>query len=188
VLVEVADTGEAQAIYEQARRHRVLASDVVPGARTVLFDGVEDPAALADQVRRWPLAPPASAEGPLVEVPTRYDGADLAEVARCWQMTPAEVVAAHTGTTFQVAFCGFAPGFAYCTGLPMTVPRRASPRPQVPAGAVGLADEFTGIYPSASPGGWQLIGRTDLRVWDTDRDPPAMLSPGTRVRFVEAAS
>jgi KipI family sensor histidine kinase inhibitor len=186
VLVEVADTGAAQALYQQARRHRVRAADVVPGARSVLFDGVEDPAGLAEQVRRWSPAAAVSAQGPLVEVPTRYDGADLDEVARCWEMTRAEVVATHSGTAFQVAFCGFAPGFAYCTGLTRTVPRRPSPRQEVPAGAVGLADEFTGIYPRASPGGWQLIGRTDLRVWDTDRDPPALLTPGTRVRFVEA--
>jgi len=98
------------------------------------------------------------------------------------------VVTTHTGTELVVAFCGFAPGFPYCTGLPerLAVPRLDSPRTRVPAGAVGLAGPFTGIYPTASPGGWRLIGHTDLVLWDTDRDPPATLVPGTRVRFVAA--
>jgi KipI family sensor histidine kinase inhibitor len=103
-------------------------------------------------------------------------------------MTVAEAVATHTSTDFVVAFCGFAPGFAYCTGLPdeLTVPRHADPRPRVPAGSVGLAGEFTGVYPTASPGGWRLLGRTDLTLWEPDREQPATLAPGTRVRFVQA--
>jgi KipI family sensor histidine kinase inhibitor len=103
-------------------------------------------------------------------------------------MTRDEVVTTHTGTELVVAFCGFAPGFPYCTGLPerLAVPRLDAPRTRVPAGAVGLAGPFTGIYPTASPGGWRLIGHTDLVLWDTDRDPPATLVPGTRVRFVAA--
>ncbi len=125
---------------------------------------------------------------PSVEVPTTYDGADLDDVARLWGMTRAEAVATHTGTAFVVAFCGFAPGFAYCTGLPddLAVPRLDRPRARVPAGSVGLAGEFTGVYPGESPGGWRLIGRTDLRLWDATRDEPALLAPGTRVRFTEA--
>ncbi len=118
----------------------------------------------------------------------RYDGADLDEVARLWDMTRGEAVATHTGTDFVVAFCGFAPGFAYCTGLPepLHVPRRDSPRTRVPAGSVGLAGEFTGVYPNASPGGWQLLGVTDLTLFDVTAEPPALLSPGTRIRFSEA--
>ena len=121
-------------------------------------------------------------------MPTTYDGDDLDDVARLWEMTRDEVVATHTGTELVVAFCGFAPGFPYCTGLPehLSVPRLDSPRAQVPAGSVGLAGPFTGVYPSASPGGWRLIGRTDLSLWEPDRDPPATLAPGTRVRFVVA--
>jgi KipI family sensor histidine kinase inhibitor len=120
-----------------------------------------------------------------VEVPTRYDGPDLDDVARLWDMTRHEVVRTHSGTDFVVAFCGFAPGFAYCTGLPAgrAVSRLPSPRPRVPAGAVGLAGEFTGVYPSSSPGGWRLIGRTDLVLWRPEAEPPATLPPGTRVRF-----
>jgi KipI family sensor histidine kinase inhibitor len=97
-----------------------------------------------------------------------------------------EVIARHLATEFRVAFCGFAPGFGYLTGLPaeLAVPRLATPRPRVPAGSVGLAGAYTGIYPSASPGGWLLIGRTDVVLFDVAADPPALLGPGARVRFV----
>jgi KipI family sensor histidine kinase inhibitor len=105
-------------------------------------------------------------------------------------MTADEVVATHTASDLVVAFCGFAPGFAYCTGLPerLAVPRLDSPRARVPAGSVGLAGPFTGVYPTESPGGWRLLGRTDLVLWDEERDPPATLSPGTAVRFVAVGS
>jgi KipI family sensor histidine kinase inhibitor len=188
LLVEVADTAAAIALFGEARRRQVAATDVVPGARTVLFDGAEDPDALAAELEHWTPAAGSATAGKLVEVPTRYDGADLEDVARRWAMTTREVVATHTGTPFTVAFCGFAPGFAYCSGLPesLAVPRLDTPRPRVPAGAVGLAGAFTGVYPTASPGGWRLVGRTDLRLWDPDRAEPAALPPGTRVRFVEA--
>ncbi|HEV7208571.1 MAG TPA: 5-oxoprolinase/urea amidolyase family protein [Mycobacteriales bacterium] len=181
--------------------------DLVPGARTLLLDGV-DPVAAAQllaehEQRALPstsaaaagLAAPvrlalpstSAAEEDVVEVPVIYDGADLAEVARIWQMTERQVVARHTGTEFTVAFCGFAPGFPYLVGLGGQMPRRATARPTVPAGSVGLAGSFCGIYPSASPGGWQLLGRTDACLFDPDRTPPALLPPGTRVRFVEVA-
>jgi len=97
------------------------------------------------------------------------------------------VIAAITAAELTVAFGGFAPGFGYLTGLPkqLHVPRRATPRTRVPAGAVGLAGEFAGVYPRPSPGGWQLVGRTDVVLFDPNREPPALLSPGTRVRFRE---
>lgn len=160
-------------------------AELVPGARTLLLDGVDVAAATA-LLRTLPQPDPSAAAGAarLVEVPVVYDGADLPDVARLWGVDEAEVVARHTGTEFRVAFCGFAPGFPYLLGLPGRVPRRASPRPAVPAGSVGLADRWCGIYPTASPGGWQLLGRTDLPLFDPDRDPPALLPPGTRVRFV----
>ena len=164
------------------------AVDVVPAARTVLVDGlsglsVDDVVAAAGRA-----AARDADEGALVEVPTTYDGDDLDVVARHGGMTRDEVVATHTGTDFVVAFCGFAPGFAYLAGLPgdLAVPRLDSPRPRVPAGSVAVAGEYTGVYPRSSPGGWLLLGRTDLVLWDTDADPPALLVPGTRVRFVEA--
>lgn len=185
VLVELDDEQQALALYDEARRRGVDASDIVSAARTVLFEGVGDAAALASSLPGWEVRTSA-ASGELVEVPTTYDGADLEDVARRWDMTREEVVATHTGHELVVAFCGFAPGFPYCTGLPerFAVPRLDSPRTRVPAGAVGLAGLFTGIYPTESPGGWRLLGRTELRLWDPDRDPPATLRPGTRVRFV----
>ena len=125
---------------------------------------------------------------PLVEVPTVYDGADLAEVAELWGVSAEAAVRIHTGPEYRVAFCGFAPGFAYLTGLPARyeVPRRATPRTSVPAGSVALAGPYTGVYPRSSPGGWQLLGRTDLPLWDAARDPAALLAPGVRVRFTAA--
>jgi len=190
LLVEVSDTAAAMRVYDEALRREVEAADVVPAARTVLFAGVPDLARLEKELAEWEpeqeTTPPA-AQGPVVEVPTVYDGPDLDSVARHWAVTTREVVERHTSQEMFVAFCGFSPGFAYCTGPATTlpVPRLAEPRTRVPAGAVGLADLFTGVYPSESPGGWQLIGRTDLVLWDERREQPATLAPGTRVRFVE---
>jgi KipI family sensor histidine kinase inhibitor len=185
LLVELDDAQQALAVYDEARRRGVEASDIVSAARTVLFEGVVDVEALAASLPSWQTSG-TWVTGDLVEVPTIYDGEDLDDVAHRWDMTRGEVVATHTGAELVVAFCGFAPGFPYCTGLPgrLAVPRLDSPRSRVPAGAVGLAGSFTGIYPTASPGGWRLIGRTELVLWDVDRDPPATLVPGTRVRFV----
>lgn len=124
--------------------------------------------------------------GPLVELDTVYDGEDLAEVARLTGLGSAEAVAAvHSGTEWTAAFCGFAPGFAYLTGGDprLEVPRRAEPRTRVPAGAVALAGPYSAAYPGPSPGGWQLIGRTGAPLWDLDRETPALIVPGTRVRF-----
>jgi KipI family sensor histidine kinase inhibitor len=189
LLVEVPDPATALALFRQARARHVPASDIVPAARSVLLDGLPDREHWARELAGWQVGPdPADPSGATVEVPTRYDGADLDDVARRWDMTVEEVVATHTGTAFVVAFCGFAPGFAYCTGLDerLAVPRHHDPRPRVPAGAVALADAFTGVYPTASPGGWRLLGRTDLSLWDPAREQPATLAPGTRVRFVRA--
>jgi KipI family sensor histidine kinase inhibitor len=172
-------------------RTDVSARDVVPAARTILVAGLRglDAEGLLGALTesRPGLEREQQRE---VEVPVTYDGEDLEEVARLWEMTTVEAVATHTATTFTVAFCGFSPGFAYCTGLPerLHVPRRRTPRTRVPAGSVGLAGEFTGVYPTASPGGWQLLGRTDLTLWDSAADRPATLSPGTVVRFVDVGA
>lgn len=187
LLVDVADHHAALALYRAVRASGLAVRDVVPAARSVLLDGVADLDAVERELAGWEHLP-ERATGDVVEVPTRYDGPDLEEVARLWQMTTAEVVATHTALEHEVAFCGFAPGFAYCAGLPehLAVPRRHDPRPRVPAGSVAVADRWTGVYPTASPGGWQLLGRTDLGLWDVACDQPATLAPGTRVRFVEA--
>jgi len=183
VLVEVADAEQALDLAQWVRG-RVTADEVVPAARTVLLDGV-DPAAAGAVLADWRPGRAAYA-GELVELPVVYDGPDLASVARRVGLSVDEVVTVHSGIEHVVAFCGFAPGFAYLTGSPWDVPRLESPRPRVEPGSIGLAGSMTGTYPSASPGGWQLIGRTDAVLWDAARPEPALLPPGTRVRFVPA--
>ncbi|WP_328321680.1 5-oxoprolinase subunit B family protein [Streptomyces sp. NBC_00388] len=199
LLVELPTGAAAEAFHAELLHRRALGRlpavrEIVPGARTVLLDGVSDgssgaPARLARSLVTWRIPPLPLDAGPAVEVPVVYDGPDLAEVAGAWGVTPGEVARIHSGTEFRVAFSGFAPGFGYLTGLPerFQVPRRATPRTRVPAGALALAGPYTGVYPRASPGGWQLIGRTPDpgRLWDPDRDPAALLTPGTRVRFTE---
>ncbi|MDD7965709.1 5-oxoprolinase subunit B family protein [Actinomycetospora lemnae] len=169
--------------------------DVVPAARTVLVTAPGAPEALR-AVRALldgidlGAAPDRGAAGS-VELPVHYDGEDLELVARDAGWSTADVVAAHTGAELTVAFGGFAPGFAYLTGLPEALhqPRLDTPRPRIPAGAVGVAGEFGGVYPRTSPGGWRLIGRLTEdapTLFDPDRDPPALLVPGTTVRFRDA--
>jgi KipI family sensor histidine kinase inhibitor len=167
--------------------------EVVPGANTTLVvaaDGTDRAA-----VEAW-LAVVAESEhdnadpaaGGLVEIPVVYDGDDLAGVATATGLTVAEVVDRHISSTYRCAFCGFAPGFGYLTGLDpsLHLPRRATPRPRVPAGSVAIAAAYSAVYPTASPGGWHLLGRTEVELWRTDRDPPAMITPGAFVRFVPA--
>jgi KipI family sensor histidine kinase inhibitor len=190
LLVEVSSGEEAQALHAELLRRRAEGSlavgEIVPAARTVLLDGLSDPARLAAELTARALPPVPPRAGATVEVPVRYDGPDLADVAAHWGVPVPEVARIHAGTEFRVAFCGFAPGFGYLTGLPPRygVPRRSTPRTAVPAGSVALAGPYTGVYPRSSPGGWQLIGTTDLVLWDHTRVPAALLSPGTRVRFV----
>jgi KipI family sensor histidine kinase inhibitor len=168
--------------------------DVVPGAGTVLVitePGSLDLAELAGRLLALPLPPPSRADAALTEIPVVYDGPDLDEVARLTGLTPGEVVARHLAGEYTVGWLGFSPGFGYLTGLDpvlASVPRLAEPRLRVPAGAVAIAGGFAGVYSSTSPGGWRLLGRTSAALWDTDRDPPAMLAPGMRVRFREAGA
>jgi KipI family sensor histidine kinase inhibitor len=164
--------------------------DIVPAARTVLLklDGPRRQSAVRRRLRTLrvdaDMVPTAPPEAPTL-IDVVYDGADLAEVAERTGLTTAQVINAHTATLWQVGFGGFAPGFAYLVGGDprLAVPRRSEPRSSVPAGAVGLAGEFTGIYPRRSPGGWQLIGHTDVVLWDIDRPNPALLTPGMWVQF-----
>ena len=195
LLVEL-DSTEAALAYAAALRSRPDAAvgEIVPAARTVLVVAGDD-AAVGD-LRQVLLGvslkhdPAGLEEAPTVEIPVTYDGQDLADVARLTGLSEEEVVAAHTGQTWRVAFGGFAPGFGYLLGEDdrLHVPRRAQSRTEVPPGSVGLAGEYSGIYPRTSPGGWQLIGHTDVRLWDLERDPPALLAPGVRVSFVRATS
>lgn len=192
LLVEVGSLEEVLALADAVRAAALPGVlDVVPAAATVLLRTAPgtDLAALRRAVLALDVqvgAPPA--DGDPVEIAVHYDGPDLDDVAALTGLSVDEVVAAHTGTPWRVAFGGFAPGFAYLAegDNRLQVPRRREPRTSVPAGAVGLAGEFSGVYPRASPGGWQLIGRTDAVLWDADREPPALLAPGAWVRFVTA--
>lgn len=193
LLLECADGDQVEAwrgeLFRRRDRGELYAVEIVPAARTVLLDGVPDPPAAAELISGWAPRPAAgTAPGPLVRIPTRYDGEDLPDVAAMWGISVAEAVDRLTGTELRVAFCGFAPGFAYLTGLPAAaaVPRLPTPRPKVPAGSVALAGEYAGVYPIASPGGWRLVGRSEVTLFDVRRDPPALLVPGTRVRLVAA--
>ncbi|WP_350280540.1 allophanate hydrolase subunit 1 [Kribbella sp. HUAS MG21] len=161
--------------------------DIVPAARTILVRTSGGLEALSRALRAVTPAPRAQAQGDLIEIPVTYDGEDLEDVARLLGCCTDEVVARHTGEEWTVAFCGFAPGFGYLTSTTAwEVVRRESPRTKVPAGAVALAGEFSGVYPRESPGGWQLIGRTSVRIFDSEREPAALFHPGRRVRFVDA--
>jgi KipI family sensor histidine kinase inhibitor len=196
---------------EAARRARAVAAAVDAIRREVPGFGVPVPAAtsvlvpfdpralLADEVEsrlaaaltHVPSAGATPPDPPLHELPVRYggdDGPDLASVAEEIGRSPADVIALHAATTYEVLFLGFAPGFAYLGELPapLVVPRLATPRPRVPAGSVAIAGSMTAVYPHASPGGWRLLGRTDARLFDPGATPPARLRPGDRVRFLPA--
>ena len=191
VLLEFDSTADVLA-WAAALREAALPGvlDIVPASRTVLLklDGSRYQGAVRRRLRTLRVAPDTVAAVPPEEptvIDVVYDGADLAEVADRTGLTTAQVINAHTATPWQVGFGGFAPGFAYLVGGDprLAVPRRSEPRSSVPAGAVGLAGEFTGIYPRRSPGGWQLIGHTDVVLWDIDRPNPALLTPGMWVQF-----
>ncbi|HEY5835447.1 5-oxoprolinase subunit B family protein [Streptomyces sp.] len=193
VLVETEDGERAEALHAELLRRRAAGefaevAEIVPAARTVLVTGLADPRGFAAGVARWEVPPVERGGGDPVELAVRFDGPDLAEVAGLWGVGTGEVAELVTGTAFRVAFCGFAPGFGYLTGLPehLRVPRLDTPRTVVPAGSVALAGPYAGVYPRPSPGGWQIIGTTDAVVWDPDRDPAALLTPGTDVRFTAA--
>ncbi|MEB0110699.1 5-oxoprolinase subunit PxpB [Variovorax sp. RTB1] len=180
------------ALASEASRWRGV-HEVLPGMNnlTLLFDPLEIEASeLEIQVfAAWPQLTATAIEGRQIEIPVRYggeDGPDLADVAAHTGLTPAEVVQRHAAADYIVYFLGFLPGFAFMGGLPtsLATPRRAEPRTAVPARSVGIGGEQTGIYPLVSPGGWQLIGRTSLELFDPKNEPPTLLRPGDRVRFV----
>ncbi|MBS0454236.1 MAG: 5-oxoprolinase/urea amidolyase family protein [Proteobacteria bacterium] len=193
VLVELDDLPQTLGLLASLQAMPIEGvGEIVPGARTLLIEfdsqriGRE---ALAAELATRPLDLRSTEAGACVEIPVHYDGEDLGEVAQLLGIGTQEVVHRHTGTDWFVAFTGFAPGFAYLSGgdpLLHRVPRRTTPRTRIPPGAVAVAGGFSGVYPKASPGGWQILGQTFTPMWDLSRDPPALLQPGQRVRFVDA--
>ncbi len=191
LLIEVESLDEVLALYSalvQAPPDGVV--DLVPAARTLMLridPAVTDPFEVGRVVRSVRPRPGRRHDERLLEIPVAYDGEDLDEVGRLTGLGARGVIEAHTTQEWTVAFCGFAPGFAYLVGQDhrLEVPRREIPRTRVPARSVAMAGEFTGVYPRESPGGWQLLGSTTVQPWDLDRDPPSLLVPGVRVRFVE---
>ena len=191
LLVETESAAQAQAL-----RRAVLElappglRELVPGLASLLISVdplLVDLDALAARLPDLAVDRPVP-QGRSHELLVDYSGQDLAAVAQLAGLEPAEVVRRHTAASYEVAFLGFAPGFAYLTGLDpkLRLPRRAEPRLRVAAGSVAIADEFTGIYPQASPGGWHVLGHCDARLFDPSRAEPALFAPGDRVRFKAA--
>jgi 5-oxoprolinase (ATP-hydrolysing) subunit B len=188
-LVEMGEDDVAGYTAALRRAGRRVIAEVVPGARTVLVR-VGD-AAQTPEIGTWlagvvPVPAAASEVATVVDVPVVYDGDDLDDVASACGLAPDQVIERHRAAAYRCAFVGFAPGFAYLSGLhpSLHLPRRATPRTRVPAGAVAIAAGYSAVYPSESPGGWHLIGRTNAVMWDAGRDPPAAIRPGATVRFV----
>lgn len=194
LLVELADLDETLALLASLQRTPLAGvEELVPAARTILVrfrPSATSAGALVRQMAQRDLSQRAERSSTLVEIPVHYNGEDLAEVAQILGITVDEVVQRHTGSEYTVAFTGFAPGFAYLSGghPSLNVPRRSTPRTRLPAGSVGLAGTFSGVYPQASPGGWQIIGTTPVAMWDITRAQPALLQPGYRVHFVDIAT
>jgi KipI family sensor histidine kinase inhibitor len=164
-----------------------LFTEVVPAECTVLVCWDKDLSiSQIENLIANVTAVSAASPGRLVEIPVTYNGQDLTEVSQLTGLSESEVIELHSSTIFNAAFAGFAPGFMYCTGLPeiLQLPRRATPRTSVPAGSLAIADAYTAIYPMNSPGGWNLIGTTDIKMFDAKADQPSFLLPGDRVRFV----
>lgn len=193
LILQCDSTDEVLAWTEALRAARLPGVvDIVPAAVTVLvkLDGPRFQGVTRQRIRRLRVAadamnPDASDPADDIVIDVVYDGPDLADVAGHTGLSPAQVINAHTSTRWRVGFGGFAPGFAYLIGGDerLRVPRRPEPRTSVPAGAVGLAGEFSAVYPRQSPGGWQIIGHTDAVLWDIDRPEPALLTQGRWVRF-----
>lgn len=193
LLVDTGSLDRALALLDRLRAAQPLGLvELVPAARTLLlrFDPfLTDGATLQAVVAGLDLTDSAARSGQDIDIPVHYDGEDLGELAEMLGLSVPALIAKHEAADFTVAFTGFAPGFAYltCADTGLHVPRRKSPRVRIPAGSVALAGEFGGVYPSDSPGGWQILGRTPVPMWDLRRPRPALLAPGDRVRFRDIA-
>jgi KipI family sensor histidine kinase inhibitor len=194
VLVELDNLEQTLALLASLKSDPIAGiEELVPAARTILIHWRPTACSVAELVRQISqrdVCARAQRGGALIEIPVHYTGEDLIEVAQLLGITVEEVIRRHTSSEYTVAFTGFAPGFAYLSGghPSFNVPRRSTPRTRIPAGAVGLAGTFSGVYPQASPGGWQIIGVTPTAMWDLARDIPALLQPGYRVRFIDIAT
>lgn len=194
LLVELDNLEQTLALLASLKNEPIAGiEELVPAARTILISWRPTACSRADLVReigQRDVSARAQRGGTLIEIPVHYNGEDLADVAQLLGVTPEEVIRRHTGSEYTVAFTGFAPGFAYLSGghPSFNLPRRSTPRTRIPAGAIGLAGTFSGVYPQASPGGWQIIGVTPTAMWDLARDVPALLQPGYRVRFLNIAT
>ncbi|CAN5354463.1 5-oxoprolinase subunit PxpB [soil metagenome] len=193
ILVELDSADQAQALAASLRTDPTSGViEAVPGLASLLveldplFADTDRVAAVIE--RRIVGLDPTPLAGATHTIPVVYDGPDLDEVGALLDLEPSEVVALHASVELRVLFCGFAPGFAYLGDLPaaLHVPRLASPRAHTPAGSVAIAGSMSGIYPADLPGGWRVIGRTDVSLFDPRRDPPALMLPGDRVRFEPA--
>lgn len=193
LLVELPTLAETSSLFSALQAVALPGiKEIIPAARTLLisFAPHETSAtALAGRINQLDLHALVSHSDHCVEVPVDYDGEDLSDVAALTGLTVAEIIKRHAEADYTVAFCGFAPGFGYLTGgdPALNVPRRKTPRTRIPAGAVAMAGGFTGVYPQSSPGGWQIIGTTTLKMWDLSRTPPALFQPGYHVRFIDRA-
>lgn len=189
IIVELHDLNETLALFDSLNAHPIPGvEEIIPAARTLLIrfrPNVVSTVKLAGNINGRNLNTLDRTTGKLVEIPVYYTGEDLEEVAEILSITTQEVIQRHTESEYTVAFTGFAPGFAYLVAESdrLHVPRRTTPRARIPAGSVGLAGEFSGISPQATPGGWQIIGITPERMWDLSRSPSSLLQPGFRVRF-----
>ena len=189
LLIELPDVAAVHALAGLIRQHEHAhdLAELIPGARTVMLVGPRDVLTrIGEDVQSFEPRTVEAGEPRIVEIPVRYDGADLEAVAQRAGLSVEEVIEAHSSATHSVDFFGFSPGLAYISGTPQAirVPRRDNPRTRVPVGAVAIANEYTVIYPAATPGGWNLIGTLDgPPMWDTDADPPTRVGLGDRIVF-----
>lgn len=193
LLVELESADQAQSLAASLRTDPLPGvTETVPGLASLLVELdplATDPTRISDGIaRRLDGLRPLPPSGTLHVIPVVYGGPDLDEVATLIGRTPSEVAALHASVEMRVLFCGFAPGFAYLGDLrsELRVPRLATPRTRTPAGSVAIAGSMSGIYPADLPGGWRVMGRTEVSLFDANRDPPALLLPGDRVSFEPA--